>query len=113
MINSLEKELNLSAIEKGEVETIYFGGGTPSLLSSDEIKRLLDVVYQKYNVVENAEITFESNPDDIDEKRLYEWKKAGINRLSIGVQSFYENDLKWMNRAHNAEQALRSIQLAK
>jgi oxygen-independent coproporphyrinogen III oxidase len=113
MMNSMEKELSLSAIGYETIETIYFGGGTPSLLSSDDIKRLLDVVYQRCKVAKNVEITLESNPDDINESKLNEWKETGINRLSIGVQSFHEEDLKWMNRAHNAEQALKSIQLAK
>jgi oxygen-independent coproporphyrinogen III oxidase len=113
MVNSMEKELRLSSLGDETVETIYFGGGTPSLLSIDEIKSLLDVVYKRCTVAKNVEITLESNPDDINETKLDEWKKAGINRLSIGVQSFHKEDLKWMNRAHNAEQALRSIQLAK
>lgn len=118
MIDSMINELRLTkasdAGENSEVtDTIYFGGGTPSLLSVTEIKRLLDTVHQYYNVSENAEITLEANPDDINEIKLAEWKSIGINRFSIGVQSFKEEDLVWMNRAHNAEQAIRCINLVK
>lgn len=118
MIDSMINELRLTkASDAGEnseaTDTIYFGGGTPSLLSVTEIKRLLDTVHQYYNVSENAEITLEANPDDINEIKLAEWKSIGINRFSIGVQSFKEEDLVWMNRAHNAEQAIRCINLVK
>jgi oxygen-independent coproporphyrinogen-3 oxidase len=95
------------------VETIYFGGGTPSLLNAEDIKKLLNAVYEKYKVAENAEITLEANPDDISEEKLQKWKSAGINRLSLGIQSFKNEDLVWMNRAHNAEQARHSIKLIK
>ncbi len=94
------------------VETIYLGGGTPSLLNNDELSLIIEQAKLLFNVSTNAEITLEANPDDIAENKLKEWKQIGINRLSIGVQSFFEEDLKWMNRAHNAEQAIRSLQLA-
>lgn len=100
-----------SAQEK--TETIYFGGGTPSLLDESEIGGILDAIQRNYNVDDNAEITLEANPDDINEEKLFAWKKSGINRLSIGIQSFVDRDLIWMNRAHNASQALQSITLAK
>ena len=105
-------ETNLAQL-KENIGTIYFGGGTPSLLTISEIKKLLASVYEKYDVAGNAEITLEANPDDITEERLLEWKSAGINRLSIGIQSFKDKDLRWMNRAHNAEQSLSCIQQVK
>ncbi|MBL7739255.1 MAG: radical SAM family heme chaperone HemW [Chitinophagaceae bacterium] len=95
------------------VETIYFGGGTPSLLEMEQIRVLVKQVYTRFPVHENAEITLETNPDDITEEKLIDWKETGINRLSIGIQSFFEEDLRWMNRAHTAEQALGNLQLAR
>jgi oxygen-independent coproporphyrinogen-3 oxidase len=94
------------------VNTIYFGGGTPSLLSVVDCRLLIGAILQNFNVAVDAEITLEANPDDIDPAMLWGWKEAGINRLSIGIQSFYEEELKWMNRAHTAEQAKCSLQLA-
>lgn len=94
------------------VETIYLGGGTPSLLNPSDVVLLLDSIKQFFSVLPNAEITLEANPDDIDKAVLHEWKKAGINRLSIGIQSFQEQDLQWMGRAHNALQAKNCIRLA-
>ena len=95
-----------------QVCTIYFGGGTPSLISTEDLQLLLSKLHKLFSIEPGAEITLEANPDDITEQKLAEWKTAGINRLSIGVQSFFEEDLQWMNRAHNSEQALQSIQLA-
>jgi oxygen-independent coproporphyrinogen III oxidase len=94
------------------VETIYFGGGTPSLLEADDLKEQIGVFRALFNVAGDAEITLESNPDDITPEKLEQWKEAGINRLSIGVQSFFAEDLQWMNRAHNATQAEQSILFA-
>lgn len=94
------------------IETIYFGGGTPSLLESDELRLLLETVRQHYRLEPNPEITLEANPDDIDADTLLQWTFIGINRLSLGIQSFAEKDLQWMNRAHNADQALQALQLA-
>jgi oxygen-independent coproporphyrinogen-3 oxidase len=94
------------------VSTIYFGGGTPSLLSLEELSRILDTIHQHYMVSPGAEITLEANPDDINAATLQGWKEAGINRLSIGVQSFREEELRWMNRAHTAEEAINCLQLA-
>ena len=96
-----------------KIETIYFGGGTPSLLSKDEIFSIISSIRENFIVENDAEITFEANPDDINFDNLTDWKTAGINRLSIGIQSFIERDLKWMNRAHNIKQALDSIKLSK
>jgi oxygen-independent coproporphyrinogen-3 oxidase len=87
------------------VETIYFGGGTPSVLTNTEIQFIIDAVYQNYSVADNPEITLEANPDDLSKDRIYELSNSRINRLSIGIQSFFEEDLKLMNRAHNAREA--------
>jgi len=94
------------------VETIYFGGGTPSLLAIDNLRSILHTLHTLFAVMPGAEITLEANPDDITEVQLQEWKNAGINRLSVGVQSFFDEDLQWMNRAHNAQQAITSLEMA-
>lgn len=94
------------------IETIYFGGGTPSLCTKDEIASIIEKIKSAFKISRDVEITLEANPDDIIEEKLKDWKDAGINRLSIGVQSFFEEDLQWMNRAHNAKQAVDSLQLA-
>ena len=120
MIDALIKEINLSSVylinDKSEteiIETIYFGGGTPSLLNNDDLENLLNAISDNYPVSDKAEITIEANPDDINKEKLTVWKESGINRLSIGIQSFQQKDLEWMNRAHNSVQALDSILLAK
>lgn len=94
------------------IGTIYIGGGTPSLLQVTDLRLMIEAMKELFIVDDNAEITLETNPDDITAEKLSSWKAIGINRLSIGIQSFVEEDLKWMNRAHNAAQALQSIQLA-
>ena len=112
MLAALLKEIEIRSdyLKEELVETIYFGGGTPSLLSAEETKSLIEKIRLKYSVINDAEITIETNPDDIAEEKLLGWKEAGINRLSVGIQSFFEEDLKWMNRAHNASQAISSLQ---
>ncbi|MBL0013888.1 MAG: radical SAM family heme chaperone HemW [Flavobacterium sp.] len=107
MVLALTKELHLRAEEfrNETIETIYFGGGTPSVLYIKELTLLIDAVYQNYNVAEDPEITLEANPDDLSNERILEFSKNRINRLSIGIQSFFEDDLRMMNRAHNAEEA--------
>jgi oxygen-independent coproporphyrinogen-3 oxidase len=95
------------------LNSIYFGGGTPSLLSEIEIIQILSTIKTKFTLSTSCEITLEANPDDIDEARLTSWKAAGINRLSIGLQSFKESDLQWMNRAHSVEEALKCVGLAR
>jgi oxygen-independent coproporphyrinogen-3 oxidase len=107
-----EIELRKKYLESETIETIYFGGGTPSLLQVGDLRLLIQGIRSAWSVSENAEITLEANPDDIDEEKLIAWKEIGINRLSIGVQSFFEEDLQWMNRAHDASQAIASLQLA-
>lgn len=95
------------------VSTIYFGGGTPSILPFIDIQHIILRLLERFEIEKSAEITLEANPDDITLEKLAEWKEMGINRLSIGIQSFIEEDLQWMNRAHNARQALDCIALAK
>ncbi len=117
MVLALQKELELRKNEFGSeiVETIYFGGGTPSVLTSQEIDRLINAVYDNYQVSENPEITLEANPDDLVSVRAQsrtifaDYIDSGINRLSIGIQSFFDDDLKLMNRAHNAQEAENCI----
>lgn len=114
LINALAKELELRKDEfrNTTVETIYFGGGTPSLLTNKELEFLIDSVYKNYKVSENPEITLEANPDDLSKDRIIELSKSAINRLSIGIQSFFETDLKLMNRAHNAKEAKACLEEA-
>lgn len=114
MIAALHRELFLRKKEITEpVETIYFGGGTPSVLLNSEINLLIDAIYQLFDVAENPEITLEANPDDLTADRIKELAQSKINRLSIGIQSFFDEDLKMMNRAHNATEAWNSLQEAK
>ncbi len=120
LVNALCKELALRKNEiNGPIETIYFGGGTPSLLTISELQLLIEEVYKNFEVIENPEITLEANPDDLmsvraQSRTIFEnYKAIGINRLSIGIQSFFEEDLQWMNRAHNAEEAVNCIKEAK
>ncbi|MCJ7758434.1 MAG: radical SAM family heme chaperone HemW [Gillisia sp.] len=115
LVDMLCKELVLRKNELPDnvIETIYFGGGTPSLLIAEELKQIFDTIHSNFQVSDDAEITLEANPDDLSIEKLEVLKVSGINRLSIGVQSFFEEDLKLMNRAHNAKEALGSIQMAK
>lgn len=94
------------------IETIYFGGGTPSLLTIPELLFLIETIYQHFKVVDQPEITLEANPDDLTPNYLHALAQTPVNRLSIGVQSFFEEDLRLMNRAHNAQEALACLQLA-
>ncbi len=114
MIDAIISELTMrkSEFNNEEVKTIYFGGGTPSVLSQKEIDRIITAVYENYKVVENPEITLEANPDDLSAERIENLASSTVNRLSIGIQSFFEKDLKLMNRAHNAEEAKESLSLA-
>lgn len=114
MVLALAKEIEMrkSEFQDEIVETIYFGGGTPSILSIEDLRFLIDAVYKNYKVVENPEITVEANPDDLTENRIIELSKNKVNRLSIGIQSFFEDDLKMMNRAHNAEEAKKCLETA-
>ena len=114
MVLALAKEIEMRKSEFQEeiVETIYFGGGTPSILEISDLKFLIDAVYRNFKVAENPEITVEANPDDLTENRIIELSKNKVNRLSIGIQSFFEDDLKLMNRAHNVEEAKSCLKIA-
>ncbi|WP_396181843.1 radical SAM family heme chaperone HemW, partial [Flavobacterium sp.] len=114
LVLALAKEMLLrkDEFQNEIIETIYFGGGTPSVLTIDNIRFLIDTVYKHYKVVENPEITLEANPDDLDKKTILQYANSPINRLSIGVQSFFEDDLQLMNRAHNSEEAKRCLKFA-
>ena len=94
------------------IKTIYFGGGTPSLLNADQLKTILGILYKHFEIAQKIECTLEANPDDIDADKLNVWKQVGINRLSIGIQSFQAEALSWMNRAHSVEQSHAAIELA-
>lgn len=111
MVAALAREMVLRKDELGNdsIETIYFGGGTPSVLSTDEINFLIQSVYDNFTVSENPEITLEANPDDLSSQRIRELADSRINRLSIGIQSFFDDDLQLMNRAHNATEAEESL----
>lgn len=114
MVLALVKELEFrkDEFQNEVVETIYFGGGTPSVLSIDDLRFLVDAVYQNYQVVEHPEISLEANPDDLNTEIIIQYANSPINRLSIGVQSFFEDDLQLMNRAHNSEEAKRCLAVA-
>jgi oxygen-independent coproporphyrinogen III oxidase len=107
-----ELKLRQAYLEGQEVKTIYFGGGTPSLLNQDELQLLLATIKQLYIVSESVEITLEANPDDLSPEKLQELKQAGINRLSIGLQSFHGPHLQLMNRAHTADESLKCVHAA-
>ena len=115
MIATIGKEIALRKEELKHVTiaSIYFGGGTPSILNTQELNFLLQKIHANFDVDSSAEITLEANPDDISAQQLAMWKDGGINRLSIGLQSFKSSDLNWMNRAHTVEDALSCVQLAK
>jgi oxygen-independent coproporphyrinogen-3 oxidase len=114
MVMAIAKEIQIrkNEFENETVETIYFGGGTPSVLENAELQLLIDTIYENYKVSENPEITLEANPDDLSSERIVELSKSPINRLSIGIQSFYEEDLKMMNRAHNSAEARKCLEEA-
>jgi len=111
MLKALRNEIilrkNYLGVEK--IETIYFGGGTPSLLNTNELQILIGQITDQFEVSSSAEVTIETNPDDLNPQYVRELRNTLINRFSIGVQSFYEEDLKWMNRAHTASEAQSSI----
>ncbi|MFS4416490.1 radical SAM family heme chaperone HemW [Maribacter sp. 2307ULW6-5] len=114
MVAALKKEL---ALRKGEfaaitVETIYFGGGTPSVLTTEEIRDIIQTVHAHYRVARHPEITLEANPDDLTEEKVVHLAQSPVNRLSLGIQSFFEDDLRLMNRAHSAQEATTSLALA-
>ena len=107
-----ELQLRKNELEREQIETIYFGGGTPSLLTSKEVAAIFKVIYNNYTVIANPEITLEANPDDLSETKIKQLANSPINRLSIGIQSFFEDDLRFMNRAHTAEESKKCITTA-
>lgn len=115
MVSALQKELLLrkDELKNEEVRTIYFGGGTPSVMEIGEINEIIKTVEENYRVTEHPEITLEANPDDLFIKKIKELSDSPINRLSIGVQSFFDQDLKLMNRAHDAKEAALCLSEAK
>ena len=108
----LELVLRKDELKSEFIETIYFGGGTPSLLTKEELASIMSTILEHYQLADTPEITFEVNPEDAHEANLLTWKKLGINRLSIGLQSFQESDLSWMNRSHTLEQGTDAVRLA-
>ena len=115
MLKSIKKEISMrkTYLNEAKINSIYFGGGTPSILRKGEIKSLINALYNNFIIDANAEITLECNPDDINTNKLLGLKETGINRLSIGIQSFNDEDLKFMNRSHNSKEALNCIKIAK
>lgn len=112
MLDAMEEEISLQSHYLGyrRIESIYFGGGTPSLLEVDEVSRFVETIARHFDIQSDAEITIEANPDDLDDLKVTALKGTPVNRFSIGIQSFFEEDLRWMNRAHNAVEAMEAIQ---
>ncbi len=113
MLRAIQKEIieRKGYLPNKKIQSIYFGGGTPSLLSGGEVQSIINLIQQQYYVASDAEITLEANPDDLNQEYLETILHAGVNRISIGIQSFDDNDLKWMNRSHDAAQAENSLKL--
>jgi len=109
--NLIEKEIELRVnfLDNRTIETIYFGGGTPSMLPTDDIEKILRAIAKHFTVNPNSEITLEANPDDLSLEYLFALRKTGVNRLSIGVQSFCDSDLKQLDRRHDAAQAINAV----
>jgi oxygen-independent coproporphyrinogen-3 oxidase len=113
-ISAIIHELDLRKKEIVEpVDTIYFGGGTPSLLTEFELSSIMDRIHQSFRISQSTEITLEVNPEDVTFENVSVWKNCGINRISMGLQSFKESDLKWMNRAHDCSQGFGAVELLK
>jgi oxygen-independent coproporphyrinogen III oxidase len=115
MVSAIVKEIEMYSktdfINSKKIDTIYFGGGTPSILQLCSLTKILNIVRDNFEVSQSAEVTLEANPDDITIANLKNWFAQGFNRLSVGIQSFREEELKWMNRAHNAHESLNCLQL--
>jgi oxygen-independent coproporphyrinogen-3 oxidase len=114
LVNSISLETGImhSYLKDTTLSSIYFGGGTPSLLNATELELILNSIRKHFSFSDKIEITLEANPDDINQSVLKNWMSSGINRLSIGLQSFNNDELRWMNRAHSAEESLRSVKLS-
>ena len=120
MLEAIIKEISLSQqmlpkenTEAEIISTLYFGGGTPSILNIDELKLIFAALHKRFVFDDDIEITLEANPDDITDLKLQEWRSVGVNRLSVGIQSFLEEELIWMNRAHSAADSITCIDLIK
>jgi oxygen-independent coproporphyrinogen-3 oxidase len=112
LFKAIEKEIEIRSEEMNEeIKTIYFGGGTPSLIDNNSIANILEQLKKYFTINTNAEITLEANPDDISIEKAKSWKDLGINRFSLGIQSFEDNYLQWMNRAHSASQSFEAIEI--
>ena len=113
VISCIKKELTIQKnyLEGQTINTVYFGGGTPSIIPFDYIVDILKLIKSNYNINKEFECTIEVNPEDVSLNKLYEWQTCGVNRVSIGIQSFFDEDLKFMNRAHNSKQALDALDL--
>jgi oxygen-independent coproporphyrinogen-3 oxidase len=111
---TIEKEIELRSkyLEESKVETIYFGGGTPSLLSESDLEHILSNIQKRFNLSENIEVTIEANPDDLSPAKLRNFRKVGFNRISMGVQSFADSDLLYLGRRHNSQQAIETVEQA-
>jgi oxygen-independent coproporphyrinogen-3 oxidase len=114
LLQALTKEIKLQKnyLNGETIETIYFGGGTPSLLTEAEISLLINTITDLHTVASGAEITLEANPDDLDKNKVRALTQTPLNRLSIGLQSFFDEDLQWMNRAHRGEEAETAVKRA-
>jgi len=115
LVEAICKEISIRQdyLKDDIVETIYFGGGTPSILETDLIQTVITTIRSKFTISKNCEITFECNPDDLNAKKLADLYQIGVNRLSIGIQSFDDELLQFMNRAHNSNESLNAVTLAK
>jgi oxygen-independent coproporphyrinogen III oxidase len=115
MVDAICRDLELrkNYLKSDEINTLYFGGGTPSILKAFHVEKIFDTIRSHFKFSDHAEITFECNPDDISYANLELWKRVGVNRLSIGIQSFFEDDLLFTNRAHSAAEGIAAINLAK
>jgi len=115
MVDAIAEELVMQSdfLGRDTIYTVYFGGGTPSLLEGPHLKKLMRIIQHEYALSSNPEITLEANPDDLDEAKLSTFFDHGVNRLSIGVQSFNDDQLKWMNRQHTSQQAMDTFYLAR
>lgn len=114
VLQALQQEIKIQKdfLNGDNIETIYFGGGTPSLLNDEQIKQLINTITDLHSVSPDAEITLEANPDDLDNQQIKALKQTPVNRFSIGIQSFFDEDLAWMNRVHRAGEAEASVKRA-
>lgn len=108
-----EIELQKGYLSGEAIKTIYFGGGTPSVLSQKELDAVFNQLYRNFQIDSDAEVTLEANPDDLSEERIIEFAQTPVNRFSMGIQSFHDRDLKFLNRTHDAKRAIQAIEMAR